>query len=150
MKRFITLFAAAAVAVLAVSGCYTESTEALYDITFTIGDQVQTFWSGSEEAEKTLEEIKTSVNTFTKSSAAEWKQTVKNNDFDSADASARSRYQSTLAEFQKLEADVKAKAAAITPGLKASFSYTYVIKLTRWAPNGNTADLEKYSFTVSY
>lgn len=150
MKRFITLFAAAAVAVLSVSSCYTESTEALYDLYFTIGDESQSFGLGADEAEKALSEIESSVNTFTKASTVEWKETVKNNDFSSADASARARYQSVLTEFQKLEADVKAKAAAITPGLKASFSYTYIIKLKRWAPNGNDAELEQYSFTVSY
>ncbi len=150
MKSFISLFTAAAMAILSVSSCYTESTDALYSITFPIGNQHESFRTGSEEAKKALSEIKASINAFTESSAAEWKETIKNNNFSSADASAKARYESVLTEFHKIEADAKAKAAAITPGLKASFSCTYSIKLNRWAPDGNSADLEQYSFTITY
>jgi 1,4-alpha-glucan branching enzyme len=150
MKRFISLFAAAAVAILSVSGCYTESTEALYSIIFSIGNQHEYFRTGSEEAEKALDEIKTNVNTFTKSSAAEWKETIKNKDFSSADASAKARYESVLAEFKKLETESKAKIAALPTGLPATIDYTWNIKLERWAPDGNSADLDQYSFTITY
>ncbi len=150
MKRFISLFAAAAVAVLSVSGCYTESTDVIYSISFPVKEYSFTNLGGSGTLKQTLNEIQDAVSECSETYASEWIVTITNGKYSSADGNATSKYEAALAAFRKVEAEAKAKVDALPAGTKGAFTYTQGIKLSRFNSGSGDTVLQEYEFTISY
>ncbi len=147
MKKFIMALAAA----LCLAGCMTSSEDVIYEL--VLAYEPSSYELFGNEVDAAYKQVRSKMSDFSNEYVGKdnyWIENIVNGKTSSADKSAKAKYNTVKAAFDKVCAECNAIVDGIPSGLKGSFELSETLMLRRTSPSEETSVLCESTATFKY